>query len=818
MNLTRKTKEIILHAAELDVERAMFIRKGLALVPKNICLDPETETLTMKFGENLPAGEAEISLAFRGVINDKLSGLYRSKYEVNGEMRYLAMTQLESTDARKVFPCVDEPEAKAVFDITVMSDKKHTIVSNTIPVETSKSEIDLPTGETGLQVVRFAPTPKMSSYLVAFLAGEFEFIEQRTKHGVLIRAFTTPGKRQQAEFALSVAVRALDFYTDYFAIPYPLPVLDLIAVPDFEAAAMENWGAVTYRESALLIDSENSSAENRQWVAVVVVHELAHQWFGNLVTMKWWTHLWLNEGFARFMEYLVLSKLFPEWDMWTQYLSDVQSMAFRLDALSATHPIEVEVNHPAEIGEIFDRVSYAKGATVIRMLWAYLGDEVFRDGLRYYLKLHAYGNAETNDLWRAMEKISGQPVRKIMRGWTEESGYPVLEIRENKHGLVWKQKRFLAMGGTPAGSFAWYLPVKIKIFGEDKPVYKLLSGQSGKIKMVAGNNWLKLNYGETGFYRVAYSEKMFLRLGEAVQRGELATADRLGVLRDAFALAEAGVISAELPLKISESYRQESDYTVWLVMAECFAGWSSLIYGTKAEKVFEEWTRGFFSPLVERLGFDSREGESHTQILLRELAILNAGNYGGKKVVAWAKKVFWSEGIISPNLRGAVYGIAARRGGRKEQMELIRRYKKADLHEEKDRIGRALMAVVSQNGARENWKFIFSENVRDQNAIHLLIGLLQNPATREFAWRELCKNWSVVVDKYGVGGLTLPRLVQELGSLTRRSAIGEVEKFFKKNPIGAVRSVSQAVEQIKINSNFCRESVTEIYDCLKRGK
>ena len=270
------------------------------------------------------------------------------------------------------------------------------------------------------KTVRFTPSPEMSSYLLAFIVGHFEYIEKKTKEGVLVRVFVTPGKLKQAEFALDVAARTISFYSNYFGIPYPLPVLDLIAIPDFAAGAMENWGAVTYRETAVLVDPLETSTHNKQWVALVIAHELAHQWFGNLVTMEWWTHLWLNEGFASYMEYVAIDKLFPKWKVWTQFIFIEQGRGLSLDGLKNSHAIEIDVNHPAEISEIFDAVSYSKGASVIRMLAEYLGENNFRKGLKHYLEKHAYKNASTNDLWDAFEKVSDKPVKRIMTNWTRK--------------------------------------------------------------------------------------------------------------------------------------------------------------------------------------------------------------------------------------------------------------------------------------------------------------------------------------------------------------------------------------------------------------
>src|SRR3989344_4184370 len=375
---------------DLETSGVRFRKGRKEIFAEKIRYDADAETATFVFPSRLPRGKAELELEFRGKLSDQMRGFYRSRYLVGGREKFLATTQLEATDARRAFPCFHEPAMKAVFDVTLMVRNGLTAISNTLPAAVREHE-------PGYQTVRFEPSPKMSTYLLPFIVGALEFVEGKTKEGILVRVFTTPGKKEQARFALEVAKRCLSFYNGYFGIPYPLPVLDLIAIPDFEAAAMENWGAVTYRESALLVDPAHSSERTRQWVAVVIAHELAHQWFGNLTTMEWWTHLWLNEGFARYLEYLTLDALYPEWKMWDRFAAGVLGSAMELDALEHTHPIEVEVHHPREITEIFDEVSYSKGAAVIKMLADHLGPRDFRDGLRHYLKKHSYANASTED-------------------------------------------------------------------------------------------------------------------------------------------------------------------------------------------------------------------------------------------------------------------------------------------------------------------------------------------------------------------------------------------------------------------------------------
>lgn len=370
--------EIILNALDINILEATLIKDdGSKHYSKDITYSTVNETVTIKFEEVAPQ-EAILQMHFEGVLNDKMKGFYRSKYLTsNGEEAYAAVTQFEATDARRCFPCWDEPAIKATFDIKLVVPVDRVALSN-MPVKEEKSLED------GLRKLCFEKTPIMSTYLVAVVVGEFDFVEDKSSDGVVVRVYTPLGKKEQGMFALKVATKVLPYYNDYFKIAYPLPKMDLIAIADFSAGAMENWGLITYRETFVLVDPDNTSLIRKQSIALTVGHEIAHQWFGNLVTMEWWTHLWLNEGYASFVEFLCVDHLFPEYEIWTQFVTDMYTRALELDALQNSHPIEVEVGHPTEIDEIFDEISYNKGASVIRMLHNYLGDEAFRKGMFFY--------------------------------------------------------------------------------------------------------------------------------------------------------------------------------------------------------------------------------------------------------------------------------------------------------------------------------------------------------------------------------------------------------------------------------------------------
>ena len=411
IEVVEASSEITLNSSDIDIlSSKLTVEGGSVLTPRDVVLDDSKETATFVFDSEIPTGPATLEITFTGELNDKLRGFYRSHYtDIDGQERYLATTQFEATDARRAFPCWDEPAVKSAFDVTLVVPGDLVAVSN-MPVVSE--EVNPSGSRPSSKVVRFAETPVMSTYLLAFVVGDIESIEQRTDAGTLMRVWTTRGKQEQGRFALETAVNLLDYFDDYFGIRYPLPKLDHIAIPDFAAGAMENWGAITYRETALLVDPDHSSAGTRQRVAAIVSHEMAHMWFGDLVTMAWWNDLWLNESFASWMGDKAVDHLFPEWEMWTQFVMADTNSGLSLDGLKNSHPIEQEVNNPSEIGQLFDAISYSKGASILRMLEHFLGSEPFRQGLHLYLSSHEYGNAQTEDLWSALGEISGQPWRR----------------------------------------------------------------------------------------------------------------------------------------------------------------------------------------------------------------------------------------------------------------------------------------------------------------------------------------------------------------------------------------------------------------------
>ena len=807
--LLKSVKEISLHSKSLMIESVEYF-DGKTKHKAKVRYDIDSETAIFSFRTKLPRGRGELGIKFNGLLEDRLNGFYRSSYEHEGKTRHIATTQFESTFARNAFPCFDEPSAKAIFDVTLMVEKGLHAISNTLPIAVQEHQ--------GWEIVKFAPTPKMSTYLLAFIVGNFEFIEGKTKNNVLVRVFVTPGKKKQAEFALSVGIKALDFYEQYFDIKYPLPVLDMIALPDFSAAAMENWGAVTYRETALLIDADNSPLANKQQVALTISHELAHQWFGNLVTMDWWTDLWLNEGFASYIEYLALDHMFPSWKMWDQFVFGDMGVALSLDALKNTHPIEVEVHHPSEIDEAFDAVSYSKGSSIIRMLANYLGEKDFRNGLRHYLKKHAYGNAITEDLWRAFEKVSGKKIAPLMRTWTRQAGYPVIsvETKDVKGNISLSQERFFS---SPISRKAnkkktlWKVPVSI-FKSKNKTENILIEKTSSLIKPLKKGEWLKLNLNETGFYRVKYQHAFLEDLKKAILRKKLDPKDRLGLISNAFALALGGYIPTTDVLDLLESYKNEDNYNVWVEISSGLSHLSRILENELFRKDFETYCRNIFSPMVKKVDWSKKPKESHTDSLLRSLILANAVKYKDEQVIARCKVLFKSllKGKhVDPDIKSIVYAAVAGNGALDEYKKLRKIYKHAKLHEEKHRVARVLPLFKEPAIVADVLKFFLSKEVRNQDTMLFLAIALSSRSSKHQTWKFIKQNWKYLISKFGDGGHTLSRMASALEFFTTTKDADDISEFFKKNQApGAERSIQQSLEQIRANVEWRNKDAKSI--------
>jgi len=588
--------------------------------------------------------------------------------------------------------------------------------------------------------------------------------------------------------------------------------MDLIAIADFAAGAMENWGLVTYRETALLVDPNQSSSSAKQWVALVVGHELAHQWFGNLVTMEWWTHLWLNEGFASFIEYLCVDHCFPEFDIWTQFVNQDLARALQLDALKNSHPIEVPVGHPAEVDEIFDAISYSKGASVIRMLHSWIGDEAFRKGLNQYLNKFAYKNAFTEDLWDSLGEASGKPVREVLGSWTSQMGFPVLQVEQKQEGdkrhVTISQSKFCADGKPMEGDYLWMVPFDIACSRDPtKPIYSnVLREKTVTVTLdVKSDEWIKMNPGTIGVYRTQYSSEMLDSLIPAVSDMSLPARDRLGLQNDLFALARAGLSSTVDVLKVAQAYKNESNYTVWSDLASNLAGISVLSQYTDFNDLFLKYQIQLFSAVAAKLGWDKREGESPLDSMLRTLVLSKLGASGHedtvKESLARFDKHVSGAAVLDADLRSPVYSIAVRHGSAEYFDKVMKIFETSELSEEKVRALRVLGHSSNAETIDKVLEFAISDSVRSQDAVYAIGGVTSSALGREKTWKFVKDNWTKLHSMYE-GGFLLAHLVKlSIDSFADKKIIPEIKEFFEKNPAPAAnRAIQQSCENIELNA------------------
>ncbi len=827
VQVTEPTSQVVLNAAELRLTHAQAHGQNCStLQAKEITLDETAETATITFDQELPAGSATLEIRFSGVLNDQLRGFYRCKYTTpNDETAYLAATQFEATDARRAFPCWDEPAAKASFQVTLEIPSNMTGISNT------QIEEETPM-EGSAKLVRFAETPKMSTYLLAFIVGDMAAVEEKTPSGTLVRIWTTRGKEEQGRFALQTAVDLLDYFNTYFGIPYPLEKLDHIALPDFAAGAMENWGAITYREIALLFDPNNSAANTRQRIAEIVAHEMAHMWFGDLVTMEWWDDLWLNESFASWMGNKAVDHIYPQWDMWTQFVFQDTNGGLSLDGLKNSHPIEVEVTNPAEIGELFDAISYNKGGAVLRMLEDFLGEETFRQGIHRYLKTHQYGNARTEDLWSSLEEVSGKPITSIMNTWIKQAGFPVLHVNTTQSGgrttVFLSQQRFLydlILSQGEAQPARWQIPVSVRQDGSEAKHSALMEGKTHQVFLDAAAagpapHWVKVNAGQTGFYRVNYPLSQWDSLGTAITSLQLPATDRLGLQNDAFALMRAGILPPTTFLSLAESYRNESHVSVWSDLASNMASFENLIADQPYYSEFQPFAQSVFQDAAHRIGWDARDGEEHLDTLLRATLLGQLGSYGHRRTLGEAKGRFArfleSPSSLPPDLRSVVFALAAQDGDQETFDTLLQLEKQAQLHEEKMRLLRALTRFQRNDLLKKTLELSLTTAVRSQDTVSLIISVAANLRGRDIAWEFVKDNWQELNRRYGAGGFAIMHLVSFIGRFTTLDHAADVETFFSRNPTpSAQRTIQQSLERIRLNAKWLETNGKDIGEWFK---
>jgi tricorn protease interacting factor F2/3 len=790
------TNLITMHCAELKI-KSCTVMSGKDIIVSTLKINEKKEELSIKLSKKIK-GTATISLKFQGILNDRLLGFYRSQYKQGGKTKYLATTQFEAADARRAFPCWDEPKAKATFEISIIADNKFTAISN-MPVK-SKKKLD------GKILYKFGKTPVVSTYLIYLGVGEFEYLTGKIGK-VQIRVVTTKGHKSKGKFSLELGKKLLTSYEKYFGIRYPLPKLDLIAIPDFAAGAMENWGAITFRETILLYDPKTSSTRTKQFIAEVISHEIAHMWFGNLVTMKWWNDLWLNESFATFMATKFVDKFYPEWDMWNQFVEDAMNVAMSLDSLKTTHPIDVKVNSTSEIREIFDAISYDKGGCVLRMLEHYVGEPNFQKGLKKYLSDFKYKNAEGQDLWNAIGKASNMPVSSMVNSWLRQPGFPLIEITQDGNNLKLKQKRYLLEHDKKFSKGLWSIPVSLGL--ENEISKKLFTKKSMSVKLPKNTIGFVANYGRKGFYRVKYDEGILLDLKMLVDEKRLPAIDRWAIQNDLFSLCVSGDESVRNYLDFTDAYYAEDSYLALVNVAHNLAS----LYFRAFDETFVEEIRGYtinyFRKILFNLGWEPKKSDKHTDALLRAFTISVLGKMNDDDVTVEALKRYSKflkfPNSLSPDLVEPICSIAAWNGDAKTHLQLTKLYKNAKTMEEKLRFLSAMCGFKNTKLLKKTLDYSQTSNVRSQNMQLPIMKVAANPYGDKILWAWLKKNWKNLNKKVGHGNPLFNRIVSSISSIADDSMETEIKEFFKNNPTpGTERTQTQTLERIRIKSKFLK--------------
>jgi tricorn protease interacting factor F2/3 len=799
----KPTSTITMNCAELKIKSCQVKFAG-KLIPSTPKINEKKEELQIKLEKKIK-GRGTIHLEFQGILNDKLLGFYRSQYKQGGKTKYLATTQFEAADARRAFPCWDEPEAKATFEISIITDNKFTAISN-MPVK-SKKKIR------GKTIYKFGKTPVVSTYLIYLGVGEFEYLTGKTGK-VQIRVITTKGNKSKGKFSLELGKKLLTSYEKYFGIKYPLPKLDLIAIPDFAAGAMENWGAITFRETILLYDPKTSSTKTKQFIAEVISHEIAHMWFGNLVTMKWWNDLWLNESFATFMATKFVDKFYPEWNLWDQFIEDAMNTAMGLDSLKTTHPIDVKVNSPAEIREIFDAISYDKGGCVLRMLENYVGETNFRAGLKKYLSSFKYDNATGQDLWDAIGKASKMPVSAMVNSWLKQPGFPQVDISQKNNMLTLKQSRFLMEPTKKTQKGLWQIPITYGLGKETKT--KLITKKSITVKSPKGPGFVA-NIGRTGFYRVKYDDGILLDLKMLVDQKQIPHVDRWAIQNDLFALCVAGKEDIRNYLDFSDAYFDEYSYLPQANVANNLNFLSSLTFFEDFNEEIREYTINYFRKILSHLGWEPQKSDKHTDAFLRGFAIFSLGKLGDESIIEKAElrfKAFLRKSTtLHPDIRDPVFSLVAWNGNAKTYSQLVSLYKKANTMEEKLRFLGALCSFRNEKLLIKTLQFSLTSEVRSQNMQLPIMRIAANPYGKKILWPWLKKNWGKLSKKVGNGNPLFNRIVASIALIADDSMEKEIKQFFKSNPTpGTERAQAQTIEKIRIHSKFLRNMRKEFKD------
>ncbi|XP_027455517.1 glutamyl aminopeptidase [Zalophus californianus] len=820
INVSAPTRYLWLHLRETKITQLPELKRSSGeQVQVRRCFEyKKQEYVVMEAEKELAPSSGEgaylLTMNFAGWLNGSLVGFYRTTYEENGQIKSIAATDHEPTDARKSFPCFDEPNKKATYTISIIHPKEYKAVSN-MPVEKEES-LDNKWNRT-----TFRKSVPMSTYLVCFAVHQFDRVERKSNRGIPLTIYVQPQQKHTAEYAANITKIVFDYFEEYFAMDYALPKLDKIAIPDFGTGAMENWGLITYRETNLLYDPEESASSNQQRVASVVAHELVHQWFGNTVTMEWWEDLWLNEGFASFFEFLGVGQAEKEWQMREQMLLEDVLPVQEDDSLMSSHPIVVTVTNPAEITSVFDGISYSKGSSILRMLEDWITPEKFQKGCQTYLEKYKFKNAKTEDFWGALEEASNLPVKEVMDTWTKQMGYPVLNVKDKRNIT---QKRFLldsranpSEPHSPLG-YTWNIPIKwtednvssITIYNRSETEGITLNSSNP-----AGNVFLKINPDHIGFYRVNYEVETweYIATNLSTNHKNFSSADRASLIDDAFALARAQLLDYKMALNLTKYLTREEDFLPWQRVISAITYIISMFEDDKEiYPVIEKYFQSRVKPIADLLKWN--DAGDHLQKLLRASVLGLACKMRDQEALDNATQLFqqWLSGTVRlpTNLRLLVYRYGMQNSGNETSWNYtLDQYQKTSLAQEKEKLLYGLASVNNVTLLSRYLDLLKDPNlIKTQDVFTVIRYISYNSYGKNMAWNWIQLNWEYLVDRYTLNDRNLGRIVTIAEPFNTELQLWQMESFFKKYPDAGAgeKPRVQVLETVKNNIEWLRQN------------
>jgi puromycin-sensitive aminopeptidase len=779
------TREVVLNAVGLELAGASISGSRGEAASGTVTIDEARERATIAFAEELAVGRYELSIGFAGELNDLLVGFYRSTYtDSEGTVRTIATTQFEATDARRAFPCFDEPAFKATFDVTLVVAEELAAYSNS-PVIAESSLGD------GRREVVFGTTMKMSTYLVAFVVGPFESTAAIDVDGVPLSVVYPEGKGHLTDFALDVGQFALRYFKDYFGVAYPGEKVDLVGIPDFAYGAMENLGCVTFREAELLVDPATASQNELVRIASVIAHELAHMWFGDLVTMAWWEGIWLNEAFATFMQYVCCDAYRPDWKMWVRF-SGEREAGLMIDGLHTTRPIEFPVESPADAAAMVDAITYQKGGSVLKMLEQYLGADVFRDGIRHYLDAHAYANTVTSDLWASLEAVSGQPVGRIMDTWILQGGHPI--VAEGEGELSQRPFMFLPPDGASAIGAAWIVPVLSRTIGDGEVHRQLLESSA----TLATSPPALVNAGGTGVYRTSYAPRELAVI--AARLGELTEIERAVLLGDTWALARAGDRSIADLLTLAAGLGMEVEPSTWEVVDESLDFLARMVADAERPQL-QRKVRALLGPVFEHFGWEPRTGEDERAQIVRALLIRRLGITGADERVQAEAQARFDAGVLEGDLADSIVAVVASMNRPADRAEMLRRFNEAKDPQTEARYRTGLASFADVAMCLETFADCF-DTFRSQDAPIAVARLTANRVGGKAVWEAMTRRWDELLE------LVPPLMQFTLGfglffQVADEAFLERAKDFHAAHPVPAGQQrINQALERLTSSTSF----------------